>query len=104
MLEFLGRLHPLVLHLPVGVLAFSAILELYYWKSKNQAIPQVQSLTLLVAGLTAIISVATGLLLTRNGDYSGDLVNNHKWVAIVLMVSSWILYWMHQQKDQKRQL
>ena len=39
--EFIGHFHPLVVHLPIGILIFTFILELIQLKSKtkfNQAI------------------------------------------------------------------
>lgn len=96
MLEFIGRLHPLILHLPIGVLVFCGLLEVYIRKSKQPIDRNSQSFSLLVASVTSVLSIVTGLLLVRGGDYSGDMVNNHKWVAIGLGVSSFLLLFAHE--------
>ncbi|WP_235297091.1 c-type cytochrome domain-containing protein [Portibacter marinus] len=93
MIELLGRLHPLVLHLPIGILALAYILEVYARFSKD-SIHKVQSVILLFSGISATVAILTGLLLIRSGDYSGALVNNHKWVAIALGVVTWTLYFL----------
>ena len=94
MLEFIGRLHPLVLHLPIGILFMAYLVEFYSLYTKKN-FREVQSLILLLASISAVVSILTGLLLIRGGDYSGDTVYNHKWVAIglgAIAISTFVLY------------
>ncbi|GLR15850.1 chitobiase/beta-hexosaminidase C-terminal domain-containing protein [Portibacter lacus] len=104
MLELLGRLHPLVLHLPIGILAFAYALEVYGIFKKEENLSSAQSFTLLLAACSATISVATGLLLTRGGDYAGELVSNHKWLAIGLTVICWTLFVIHKAYGKNAKL
>lgn len=103
MLEYLGRFHPLVIHLPIGVLVLSYLLEAY---SSYKKVPekQVQSFVLLIAAFSATLSVITGLLLVRGGYYSGDLVLNHKYLAIGLGAICWALYFLSRSNARKAYL
>ncbi len=95
MLEFLGRLHPLILHLPIGILIFCFLLEMFFYWSKEKHSRNVQTFSLFMAAITASFSLITGLLLVRNGDYGGDLVNNHRISAFALTILSWMLLFSH---------
>jgi hypothetical protein len=61
-------------------------------KVKKVDYRDIQSFILLIAAISASFSVLTGLMLIRGGDYAGDLVSNHKWVAIALSVICWGLF------------
>ncbi len=91
-IQFLGRFHPLVLHLPIGILAFTFILE---WIDRKNQEPKYQ--TAIKAGLfwgmlTAVITALFGWFLHLEGGYSEDVLEWHKKLGIILTVFSVILY------------
>ncbi len=100
MLDLISRFHPLVIHLPIGILAMVYLLEMRA-RIKKDRMESVHSFVLLMAGITATLSILTGLLLVRDGDYSGDLVFNHKWAAIALGVVCWGLYFFNRSSKTK---
>ena len=61
--QFLGRLHPLVVHFPVALLIVALVLEIYSLRNKNQSLRSAQNIVLFIGALTAIIAVVFGLLL-----------------------------------------
>ena len=63
-LRFFGRLHPLAVHFPVGLLLFAGILELSTIKKFNSPLrPGIQ--LLLIAGIiSSLISAIFGILLS----------------------------------------
>jgi uncharacterized membrane protein len=89
---FLGRLHPVLVHLPIGVILLALLLEFLSQRPKYAGFKPAADLTLGVGVLCAIASCCTGLLLSRSGDYDQDLVNIHLWLAIGLTVVTAILY------------
>lgn len=79
-----GRMHPMVLHLPIGLVAALVVLELW-WIIRGLA-PE-RSLRVLLAWLTAASAVAaagSGLLLSTEGSYSStdQTLTLHKWLGI----------------------
>src|ERR1700761_8671263 len=89
---FIGRLHPVLVHLPIGVLLLALLLGWLSGRPKYAGFKPAADLTLGVGVLCAIASCCTGLLLSRSGDYDQDLVNIHLWLAIALTVVTATLY------------
>lgn len=86
---FLGRFHPLVVHLPIGVLVLAVTLELVALRSASlkakvePAMPAV--LSFLVA--SAVVALVLGLLLGQSsGDYSAKLLGRHRLITFVSVI------------------
>lgn len=80
--NFLGRLHPLAVHFPVGLLLFAAVLELVTLQNFTSKFRLAINILLISGTVTSIIAVILGLLLARNGDYGKDTLNIHQWTGI----------------------
>ncbi|HEV2482418.1 MAG TPA: DUF2231 domain-containing protein [Puia sp.] len=89
---FIGRLHPVLVHLPIGVILLALLLEYLSGRPKYAGMKPAADLTLGLGVLCAIASCCTGLLLSHSGDYDQDLVNIHMWLAIGLTVITAVLY------------
>jgi uncharacterized membrane protein len=89
---FFGRMHPLVVHLPIGFLVLAALLDwASYWptyKNVQAAVP----LTLLAGAVSAVVACVLGWLLSTTGDYAPILLDNHKYSGIALAGVTVILY------------
>lgn len=94
-MTFVGRWHPLWVHLPIGVLVVSFSLAfLTQWKRYENLKPAVPFL-LAFGTLSATISAITGYLLSLDGGYDKRVLNLHQWLGIaVVLVSAlvWALY------------
>jgi uncharacterized membrane protein len=78
---FLGRFHPMLVHLPIGGLILLGILELLAKVSRFKDAAQSNRLIL---GLTAAASITTALLgwmLSQSGGYDPQLLRWHKWAG-----------------------
>jgi uncharacterized membrane protein len=86
MLEFIGRLHPAIVHLPIGIFVLVVLLEFAAFhpkrKSWNSAIQPITFIGIIFS----LLSLLTGLLLAEEGNNNEDDVNLHKWTAIVTTV------------------
>jgi len=82
-LAVLGRFHPVVLHLPLGVLPATALLE-FGALLLRRAPPRGAVLALAWLGaLTGALAAGSGLLLARE-PYGGDTVGQHQVLGLVL--------------------
>lgn len=81
--EFIGHFHPVVVHLPIGILLFAFILELISLKSKNNFTQAIFIATLL-GTFFAIISATLGWLLSLDGGYDEKLLNNHQYAGWII--------------------
>jgi len=98
-----GRLHPLLVHLPIGILLLAIMLEILSGRARHQGLKQAADLSLLIGFLCAVLSCITGLLLSQSGDYDESVVNVHQWLAISLTIVSGMLYVTLHGKPMRRQ-
>lgn len=98
-LEFLGRFHPLVVHLPIGILMIAVLFELLATRyARFQGLQPALPLLYLFGGLGAVGACVTGYVLSLSGDYGGDLLVRHQWSGILTAVLGLLIYFLHQQK------
>ncbi|GAB3649680.1 hypothetical protein GCM10028791_15650 [Echinicola sediminis] len=89
---FAGKLHPLLVHLPIGVLiALFALETINYFVPSAQLKPAC-TLLLWLAVITALPTVVVGALLAHTGGYGSDVLVLHKWLGVITAVLSiWLL-------------
>ena len=92
MLELLGRVHVLLLHLPIGLLAGVVTVELWAWLRKDERAGSANGLLTALLALSALAAAVTGLVLGR--DQSGDTVFWHRWTGIGLAVLCCGVAWL----------
>lgn len=88
-----GRLHALVLHLPIGLLAAVLVLEIQVLRGKAQRATLAP--LLVCAGLTAIVSATSGWVLSHEDGYGGDVLERHKRLGIALAVAATLAALLH---------
>ncbi len=91
-LTLIGRLHPLLVHLPIGILLLAILLEALSTRVSYAGLKPAADLSLLLGVCSAVLSCCTGWLLSQTGDYDAGLVVVHQWLAISLTVVSMGLY------------
>ena len=94
---FVGRFHPLLVHLPIGFLILTAIVEGLSRSKRYAEARRLVPLLLALSALSVLGAVVTGTLLARGGEYDAALVGRHEaWgmylgVAVVLaVVAAWL--------------
>ena len=90
--EFTGHFHPLLVHLPIGILLIALLLQWLSGKEKYKALKPALPVTLLSGVIAAAFSCITGLLLSFSDDYDKTLVNWHLWMALSLLFIAFLLY------------
>ncbi len=94
--QFFGRFHPLVVHLPIGILIFGAIIHWFYLKEKSKKRNSLVKLTLLWTFITSLISCGFGYLLSLSGEYEETMLSQHQNMGLLLAISSGVIYAMLQ--------
>ena len=80
--RFLGRLHPVLVHFPISLLLFAAILEIFTLKNYNAPLRTGIRFLIAAGTIAAIISVIMGLLLVQEGGYEFEIATIHQWAGI----------------------
>ena len=86
---FFGRFHPLVVHMPIGVLMFSMLLELgCLRRSVEEKWGDAALFAIFISAVGAVIGVIFGILLTREGGYEGGAFLLHQGLGIATAVGT----------------
>ncbi|MEJ8843369.1 c-type cytochrome domain-containing protein [Lacibacter sp. H375] len=97
--EFLGRFHPVLVHLPIGILLIAAVFYVLSMREQYKALQQATTVALLLGMLSAVGSCISGYLLSISGDYEADIVSTHKWMGFAVAAVAIVSYFLHTRKN-----
>ena len=97
---FLGRFHPLFVHLPISFILLALLVEVLSRIKRFEELKPAASFVLLLGFLSALTASAAGLLLSISGDYGGSTLSWHKWAGISVTVLAGVAYF-YKRKMQK---
>lgn len=91
---FLGRFHPVAVHLPVGVLFLAAIMDVLAIRRGPlaEAIKPAITFIIGIGAFGAVIAVIFGVLLSREGGYASPTFRAHQALGIATAVLSILAY------------
>jgi uncharacterized membrane protein len=89
-MQFIGRFHPLAVHLPIALVLLVPVLEIAGRSARLSYLRLSSGFVLGLATLAATAAAMLGWFLGRSGGYSGSLVAQHEWVGILLTFSCWL--------------
>lgn len=82
MKTFIAHLHPLLVHLPIGILLVYILLEFLRRNEKYKLIEPINKLLFFIGIASALLSIITGLLNAELSTYPEHDIFWHKWTAI----------------------
>lgn len=88
--QLLGRLHPLIVHLPIGFIILGLLMLCYY--RKQHTYPEAVNIIFLWGGYSAILACFTGYLQYLGEGYAFDTVKLHLWSGIITALFSFLMY------------
>lgn len=89
---FIGRFHPVLVHLPIGFLILAGLLEIGRLTNKIEVKDSTISFILFWSAIGATLSCVAGYLLSLGGGYEAQLLEEHKWQGIWVAVASWVAW------------
>ncbi|MGI9552054.1 MAG: c-type cytochrome domain-containing protein [Aurantibacter sp.] len=87
--QLLGRLHPVIVHLPIGIIIFGLLLQWYDNKKKEYG--KVIPLVYFWGGIAATLACITGYLQYLSEGYTFDTVKWHLWSGIATALFSFLM-------------
>lgn len=98
-LQVAGRLHPLILHFPIVLLIMAVVL---LWLGEDQW-EKMGRITLLIGANFAGITVVAGLILATE-DYEGEALSWHKWLGVLSLGFSVLIYFFIKKSQNSLRL
>lgn len=93
----LGRFHPLVVHLPIGILFLLAAVEVLSWFPRFPRIPDgVRSTIIFLAAASAIVASVLGWWLARGGEYDATILDRHRYLGIASAALALLMLAFHR--------
>jgi hypothetical protein len=97
LVQFLGRFHPVLVHLPIGGLIMLAILEVLAKFPRFKGMAQNSRLILGLLAAASVTAAVLGWMLSQTGDYDRQLLPWHKWAGFTVAATctlNWLLNWL----------
>ncbi|MEC8598773.1 MAG: c-type cytochrome domain-containing protein [Bacteroidota bacterium] len=91
---FLGRFHPLLVHLPIGFLILAILIESYCSIFKIKINHRVINFTWFIAFFSSVLTTILGLLVAETGHYIDENLFMHKIFGLSLTAISFISWFL----------
>src|SRR5882672_4320695 len=86
-----GRMHPLLLHLPIGFLLLADLLVIFKSGFKKKSFHNFLNFVLYFTALTAVVSAIMGLFLSTEGGYNESYLSFHLYAGVGVSLLSWLV-------------
>ncbi len=87
---FLGRFHPVILHVPIGLIILAVALEHAHWAGVRRWIPKAppgtSTFLIFFAAMSALLSTLLGWLLSYSGGYDPALLARHFYAGLATAI------------------
>lgn len=100
-LNYFGKFHPVIIHLPIGALYLTFCLVLLEKFFKNRYIIPIR-FGLLFSFVFALLSCLLGYFLSIEGGYSAAALDKHMWLGISTALFNGVLLWLHKQSNYEK--
>lgn len=90
--RFIGRFHPMIVHMPIGIITLVILFELISNRPSQAKLKPALPFIWLGGFISSFISVILGLLLSSSGEYDADIITWHKWSGIALTLVTLVYY------------
>lgn len=92
--RLMGRLHPILVHFPIGLVLAAAAVEAWRWTRRERGLSEFTSVAMFLAGISAVGAVATGWINAwQEGEDASRTMDLHSWLgtsmAVVLLAVAW---------------
>lgn len=90
--NFIGRFHPVLVHLPIGILIIGIFLEYLSRKRKIIGLEKALNIVFFWGAVSAIVSCIAGWYLQESGGYDENTLYWHRTLGISVAIISTVIY------------
>ncbi len=101
-LQPIGRMHPMILHFPIGFIFLLVLANLFKTQLPEDAFNKVNKFLLLLTGLTTALTAVMGFFLSKEEGYTSDVMTIHKWIGVGVSYLMYILILVELKKQVYR--
>lgn len=101
-IQAVGRMHPLLLHLPIGMVIVALLLWVFQKNIEQRSFEKIFTLVLHVAAFTSVLTALMGFFLSREGGYDETGLGRHKFFGIATAVFAYGLLWLYRLAPEKK--
>ena len=98
--NFIGRFHPLFVHLPIGFLILGVLMEWYQRIRKTEKGSNLISYAWLLGGIGGAFAAFCGWWLGETGLYLEDDLFLHRWIGIAIVILSFVGWWLKKSPEK----
>ncbi len=94
LLERIGNLHLVILHLPIGLVVAAVLVELWCWRESSAERRWLLARLLGANAVAALLAAGAGLVLASQGTYAAETLMWHRWAGVIcagLAVAAWLV-------------
>jgi uncharacterized membrane protein/mono/diheme cytochrome c family protein len=93
--EFVGHFHPVLVHLPIGILILAVLFYFLSKREKYKSLHTAIGVSLFLGMISAVVSSVSGYLLSTTDNYDEELVFQHQWLGIATALISILAYFFY---------
>ena len=90
-LDFLGSLHPLIVHLPIGIVLLTIAIDIFM-RNKNNSVHRVITMGWFFSFFSGLLAALFGWFLGDNGYYFESQINIHRWSGVAFVGLCFIIW------------
>jgi len=99
--RLVGRMHPLLVHFPIGLVLAAAAVEAWRWARRERGVSEFTSVAMLLAALSAVGAVATGWINAwQEGQDASTTLSLHSWLGTVMAAVLLTVAWKTRRRDE----
>jgi len=98
--NFVGRFHPLLVHLPIGFLLMGILMEWYQRIRKTEKLSPLISYAWLLGGIGGVFAAFCGWWLGETGLYLEDDLFLHRWIGIAIVLIAFVGWWLKKKPER----
>lgn len=98
--NFVGRFHPILVHLPIGFLLLGILMEWYQRRSKTEKLSNLIAYAWLLGAIGGAFAAFCGWWLGETGLYFEDDLFLHRWAGILIVIISFV-GWRQKKNPDK---
>ena len=99
--DFIGHFHPVLVHLPIGMLLLALLLQWLITKENYAPLQPAIPVAYLAGSIGAVLSCISGWFLSSGGGYEEATLDLHRWMGISVAVISAIGYYFSYRKNDR---